>query len=154
MGLGAKKLAKRHDCIPELIPTGSEVASTIRNHWDALVSWYTSMKEARDISLYEWLTEYVAILKTRAAFHFKEHRLYWKYLPLTSRVLRYETIKEDLAALLGDHGFPGEPREFPVFMDQKSRRDGRGYREFYDEKTRLWVADYYHEEIEELGYEF
>jgi hypothetical protein len=135
-----------------VIPEGSVVISAIRNHWDVLVSWFTALHECKGTKMYNWLTERLAKNKSGVKAYFKPHKLFWQFLPLSTHVLRYETLEEDVKRVFEELGL--EMPEIPVINDRHSRREGRHYREFYDEQSRLWVYDYYKDEIEKLGYEW
>jgi len=150
MDLGAKQSADHHGI--GKIPDGAFVMSTVRNHWDALVSWYTILQEARNLSLYQWITTHVVTGRTDAARHFIPHKLYWRYLPYTTYVLRYESLNDDLCWCLQRHGLTFGTTQ--VISDSGSNRAGRQYALFYDSRSIHAVYDYYGDEIERLGYSF
>lgn len=66
-------------------------------------------------------------------------------------LLRYEALSADLEAVLSERGvdMPGLPR-----ANVSDARDGRHYAEFYDDDSRLYIAERFAGEIAELGYSF
>jgi hypothetical protein len=63
---------------------------------------------------------------------------------------RYETLEKDLSKALQDIGISAGALPLANVSDKPRDR----YREFYNDKTRRLVADWYAPEIAELGYEF
>jgi len=74
----------------------------------------------------------------------------WFWLKDADFVVRYETRVEDLRKLALLLGRP-DPSETNVGGHGPLRKP---YQEYYDEKTRLWVAARYSQDIEVYGYEF
>lgn len=70
---------------------------------------------------------------------------------VADRVLRYETLADDIAALWADLGLDA-PTELP--RKRAYRSDRPHYSTFYSPETRDLVGRWYRNEIEALGYEF
>lgn len=70
---------------------------------------------------------------------------------VADRVLRYETLAEELAGLFDDLGIEEEVR-LPRL--RQYRPDRRHYAAYYSDRTRDLVARWYAREIEAFGYEF
>jgi hypothetical protein len=120
-----------------------------RNPWDAVVSlfhWRFRDDEPGSFS------EYVAspAVETFAA---KNHRIYRvKGEVAVDRVLRYESLASDLAAVWSELSLPGAP-DLP--HAKSGTRPGRAsYRSYYDDASRDRVAELFAAPIAELGYEF
>lgn len=66
-------------------------------------------------------------------------------------VIRYERLSEDLAEVCGRVGLP------PVVLPRLKaglRKEGRSYRDYYDDHTRALVAERHHNDIRLFGYVF
>lgn len=72
-----------------------------------------------------------------------------KWLKGANFIGRFENRQRDLVELSSLLG-----REVPREHISASPKRLLDYREYYDEKTRLWVAERYHEDVEEFGYAF
>jgi hypothetical protein len=68
------------------------------------------------------------------------------------RVLRYESLPEDLAEVAAQIGLPG-PLRLPE-AKRDTRHDRRHYREVLDDAARTAIASEYAREIALMGYEF
>jgi hypothetical protein len=68
------------------------------------------------------------------------------------RVLRYESLAEELAVVWSELGLPGSP-DLP-HAKAGTRPRGASYRDSYDDASRERVADLFAAPIAELGYEF
>jgi hypothetical protein len=121
------------------------ICSTIRNHWDAMISWWFKIeRRGRMTPLAEFLPRFCA----NNPNFVQNHRL-WP-TPFTSHPLRYERLDSDLDQALVAVGLP--PVDLPLVTD--SKRDGVPYQVFYKNDTSAWVAQYFREEIERYGYKF
>ena len=67
-------------------------------------------------------------------------------------VLRYETLAESFAEVWRQLGIEGKSK-LP-WVNVGPRRNRRGYRDYYDDRTRRIIADWYADEIRAFGYEF
>lgn len=118
--------------------------TTVRNHWDAWVSWWGY--SSRDGEQFD--RDFIDRILTRQTKYYPDpHRLWGLHSPFADRIVRFE----DLQAGLDDVW--GGPVPLPHHNISK-KRERRPYHEFYTPKLRSWVARHYAEEIEELGYSF
>src|SRR4051794_23728126 len=124
-----------------------------RNPWDAVVS------------LYHWKTrdtapgpgpqpfgEYVAS-EAVETFATKQQRIYrLDGRVAVDRVLRYESLAEELATVWAELGLPGSP-DLP-HAKSGTRPPGSSYRSYYDDASRARVAELFAAPIADFGYEF
>jgi hypothetical protein len=120
-----------------------------RNPWDAVVSLYHwRFRDSEPGSF----PDYVAS-EAIATFATKNARIYRiKGEVAVDRVLRYESLDSELAAVWAELGLPGAP-DLP-HAKRGSRPRSPSYRSYYDDATRQRVADLFVAPIAELGYEF
>lgn len=115
------------------------VATTVRNHFDALVSWsfveYASLPFGVD-----WLERFV-----ESCVYATESALYPLHLTAADVLLRYEQLERDLSAWLSTDVELGRAHV-------SEGRNGREYQQFYDTPSRKWVQDRYGGEMNNLGY--
>ncbi|HET6939494.1 MAG TPA: sulfotransferase family 2 domain-containing protein [Nocardioides sp.] len=120
-----------------------------RNPWDAVVSlyhWRFRDTEPGDFG------EYVAS-EAVETFATKNQRIYRiKGEVAIDRVLRYESLADELAAVWKELDLPGSP-DLP-HAKSGSRPRGPSYRSYYDDGSRRRVAELFAPSIEDLGYEF
>jgi hypothetical protein len=120
-----------------------------RNPWDAVVSlyhWRFRDTEPGDFG------EYVAS-EAVETFATKNQRIYRiKGEVAVDRVLRYESLADELAAVWKELDLPGSP-DLP-HAKSGSRPRGPSYRSYYDDGSRRRVAELFAPSIEDLGYEF
>lgn len=113
------------------------VATTVRNHFDALVSW--SFVEGGTFGV-GWLEAFADNCP-----YVTGDRLYPLHLEGADTVLRYESLERDLSTWLGgDVTLPA--------LHVSTERQGRPYSEFYDETMCEVVTDAYGAEMDRLGY--
>ncbi len=120
------------------------VFTTIRNHWDTVVSWLhstlgTHLKEMPLIGVDD--------LETLNPQYVHAHELWWMHTADADVVLRYETLNEDLSRVLG------MKVEVP-FKNVSSRRNDKHYSHFYTHYARKFVGVKFAKEIAECRYEF
>lgn len=126
-----------------------------RNPWDMVVSqyfWVMSYWESRGlerIPFRQFVLEqpHPERLATKNA---KVYRIAGGVV--ADRVIRYESLVEDLAGVWTDLGLPGEAR-LP-HAKSGTRSDRRPYSELYDDDTRARVATLFEQSISELDYAF
>ena len=68
------------------------------------------------------------------------------------RVLRYESLADELAEVWSQLGLPGSP-DLP-HAKGGTRPRGPSYRSYYDDSSRERVAELFAAPIADLGYEF
>lgn len=137
--------AQERSTLPEIDPETWTFATGVRNHWDAMVSWW----HLTDFGEMEFGVPWAErLIENRREI--PPHSL-WTYHAAADTHLRFERIEEELNALLREHGLPEV--DLPRLQVSDGRR-GRHYSEFYDREMRAWVAGYFRHEIERFGYEF
>lgn len=65
------------------------------------------------------------------------------------RIVRYESLQEELERLLSRYGFPSPA----LFRIGGTRRQSRSYRELYTPEARAWVGDTFRLDVERFGYD-
>ena len=121
-----------------------------RNPWDAVVSLYHW--RYRDS---ETPGDFTAFVESEAveAFAAKNQRIYrLDGRVAVDRVLRYESLAPELAAVWSELGLPGSP-DLP-HAKAGTRPRGPSYRSYYDDSSRDRVAELFAAPIADLGYEF
>jgi hypothetical protein len=124
-----------------------------RNPWDAVVSLYHwRTRDAAPGSAPQPFADYVAS-EAVETFATKNQRIYrLKGEVAVDRVLRYESLAAELAAVWSELGLPGEP-DLP-HAKAGTRPRGPSYRSYSDDASRDRVAALFAEPIAELGYRF
>ena len=120
-----------------------------RNPWDAVVSLYHW--HVRDLGEPPAFAAYAAseAVETFAAKQQRIYRLDGRVA--VDRVLRYESLADELAEVWAGLGLPGSP-DLP--HAKAGVRPRASYRDYYDAASRDRVADLFAGPIEDLGYEF
>jgi len=124
------------------------VCSAVRNHWDTLVSWW--FKIERRAGAMTPLAEFIPRFCTNNPNFVQGGRLWWKTLPHTNTILRYEHLQLDFDQVLVKVGMP--PLDLPKVRD--SLRAGAPYQIFYKRNMVEWVSQYFNTEIAKCGYKF
>jgi sulfotransferase famil protein len=124
-----------------------------RNPWDAVVSLYHwRNRDSAPGSTLQPFGDYVAS-EAITTFATKNERIYrLKGEVAVDRVLRYESLDSELAAVWTELGLPGTP-DLP-HAKAGTRPRAPSYRSYYDDATRQRVAELFAAPISELGYEF
>jgi Sulfotransferase family len=121
-----------------------------RNPWDAVVSLYHWHARADPAAALPFAA-YVASPAVET-FATKNQRIYrLEGQVAVSRVLRYETLADQLDELWRELSLPGEPA---LPHAKAGVRPPGSYREHYDDATRTRVAELFATPIAELGYTF
>lgn len=127
-----------------------QVVFGVRNHWDALVSWWFNarMFKKEKIPSLGWL----AIHLSQNQYYFRPGTLWWflDQIP-DATYFHFENMQVELNVILMAHGLPAV--EIPK-VGMSEERAGRHYREFYDSNTRHFVGWLFKPEIMRLGYSF
>lgn len=126
---------------------GRRAFCVVRNHWDAIASWYYNFENGSGAPMTaNWIRTWTA----QNATYFSPGRMWWfTYLHPEPIILRYESLQESLDALLGEYGI--KPIRLPV-VGASSGRKGRHYRELHTEQTSAAVRSLWGDEIDRLGY--
>jgi hypothetical protein len=141
-----------HHSIPDEHPEyeiGNDwvVCSGIRNHWDTMISWWFKIeRKGRMKPLADFLPRFC----NNNPNFVKNQQLWWRNMPFTKKLLRYEWLNADLDHALVSVGLP--PVDLPTVTD--SAREQRPYQIFYKNSTAKWVADYFQKEIDKYGFKF
>lgn len=127
---------------------GWTVFTTVRNHWDAVVSWMCQG---------DGMPCTASELQARLDRHpwFEETTMWQCHLPDADAVLKYETLGEDLNTLISAHGLDWV--DLPVTPGTPGRMMGdarRPYGVFYNIGTREYVGERFADEIRALGYSY
>lgn len=121
-----------------------------RNPWDRQVSYYHWRKRVRGR---EALT-FEDFMRNEKLARINNFEIYSSNGAIVAdRVMRYETLDDDLRAFLQDLGIE---RDFVLPKAKQKYRgpDKRPYRDYYTAHTKDLVADWYRREIEAFGYAF
>ncbi len=120
-----------------------------RNPWDAVVSLYYWMRRNDKVDTFEWFLTMPNIeqLATRnyQAYHLKGE-------VAVDRVLRFESLADDLAEVWQHLSLPGEPN-LP-HAKSGARPSGSDYRDLYNDTSADLVRRVFARQIAELGYGF
>jgi hypothetical protein len=124
-----------------------------RNPWDAVVSLYHwRNRDTAPGSALPSFGDYVGS-DAVATFATKNQRIYRiKGEIAVNRVLRYESLDSDLAAVWTELGLPGTP-DLP-HAKAGARPRAPSYRSYYDDDSQARVAELFAGPIADLGYEF
>jgi hypothetical protein len=124
-----------------------------RNPWDAVVSlFHWRNRDTEPGAAVQSFGEYVAseAVETFAAKNQRIYRLRGQVA--VDRVLRYEALADELAAVWSELDLPGVP-DLP-HAKAGVRPSGASYRAYYDDASRERVAELFAAPIADLGYEF
>lgn len=149
---GAALIGSHHTALDEHLDfeIGSDwtVCSAVRNHWDTMVSWW--FKIERRARAMMPLAEFIPRFCRNNPNIVQDGRLWWKTLPHTNTILRYEQLQSDFDQALVKAGMP--PLDLPKVTD--SLRAGAPYQIFYKQAAARWVSQYFATEIARCGYKF
>ena len=128
------------------------VFSTVRNPWDAAVSWASLKSSVTFDSPTPWsLDAFKIALDPKVNRWLQPRKMYWLHLKDCDLVMRYETLKEDLKHILT---IAGIQMPFLGHYNVSMARRQRHYGEFYSAETRDYIGERFATEIRELGYSF
>ena len=120
-----------------------------RNPWDAVVSLYHWRFRDSEPGSFAAFVDSPAI----EAFAIKNQRIYRvKGTVAVDRVLRYESLADELDVVWKELDLPGRP-DLP-HAKAGTRPRGPSYRSYYDDASRQRVAELFAAPIADLGYEF
>lgn len=119
------------------------VATTVRNHFDAVVSWWFHYNQQRPLD-----AEFIDHIYKSAYFPIFDQ--FWGlHAPASQVILKYERLDEDLNDWLHTHGLPTV--ELPHMGVSKPRR-GMPAKLFIDKQTAKYIRDRFRDEMERYGY--
>jgi hypothetical protein len=124
-----------------------------RNPWDAVVSLYHwRTRDSEPGATLQSFADYVAS-EAVETFATKNQRIYrLRGEVAVDRVLRYESLADDVAKVWTELGLPGGP-DLP-HAKGGTRPRGPSYRSYYDDTSRARVAELFAAPIAEQGYTF
>jgi hypothetical protein len=133
--------AKHHGADAELCAQyqerGYRVVTAVRNHWDAIVSWWFC--NARSPVWPSFIDYWLAGQSQRWA---EPHQLYYYLQPMADTIWRYETLRQDMERTIGKR------LNLPV-----AGASPRGhYSHYYTPETAELILEHYEEEISLYGY--
>lgn len=124
-----------------------EVMTTVRNPFDALVSWWF----IRKLGYYRICTGWVSDIMEHDPKYMMCGQLFFLHGEDATRILRFETLERDLTEALADRGLPAPPlRE----LNRSLRRSRRPYQDFFDTETREYTEWLLSEDFRKYDYEW
>lgn len=149
---GAELIGSHHtlpDDHPEIeIDSSWTVCSTIRNHWDAMISWW--FKIERTAKAMTPLAKFLPRFCANNPNFVQDGQLWNKTLSYSNAVLRYEWLQADFDLALVRAGMA--PLDMTKIVD--STRMATPYQVCYKQATKLWVGKQFAKEIAKCGYKF
>lgn len=148
--LGGQKVGNHHDTPDEAgveIDESWVVASAIRNPWDWLRSWWTKGDAYQAMSFNEFVPWFI---EKHLYGYVWPHKLFHKYVPLSTHILRYESLQDHFNKALAAAGLP--PTE--LIVANRSKHDSPHYRDLYSDVMSGFVEGYFHHDIIRFGYKF
>lgn len=142
INIGFESYAEHHTRMCEVDLHGFHTITTVRNHWDTVISWCANGRALKPVIT---PTDLVRALDTT---WIKKGRLWWMHE--TDTVLHYETLGADLNRVLTAHGLP----EADIPVENVNPRRSRAYRSYYTRTTQVFVRGWFSDEIEHFGYSF
>jgi hypothetical protein len=132
-------------------PDKDDVCFTIvRNHWDALVSWYFKRKEHQEQTFPEFITHFINTSKyVQKSAHKGAYRLFGKYLAGCKHKLIFEDIQKEWNWMCRTYGLA--EKTIP-HLNKSEDREKRPWQQMYDRKLVQYVWDHFGNEIHELQY--
>lgn len=115
-----------------------EVITTVRNHWDAVASWW--LLDQRRTSLWNFIDNYNHFLFA------KRHKLWWLH-PEATVVLKYESLQDGLDQILNELGL--NPVKIPI---ENVTPNKTHYLDYYSKCTYQKVLEHFYDEIIFYGY--
>ena len=156
---GFNRVAGHHEVCTDTLRQSTRVYVSVRNHFDALASWYTAdpatALEHGSLGAWfrHWYTRDVLGGRTDAmGVYVRPGELFpWTRRATGQRpchLIRYESLEQDIDAALGGVA------NIPHTTDPASTRGRTHYAAYYDTETAALVAATFGDEITRLGYAF
>jgi hypothetical protein len=141
---GARMVGSHHSGLEERPPAGWMVATTIRNPYDVMVSWWRKMDRG-NLSLNDFIEEWYTHTKYCPEGRLFGHVLHANY------IIRYEEIQHEFDWLLTWAGLV--PADIPQ-MNSSPYRGDLDFSEFYKEDPEALdlVSRLFDSEIRQNGY--
>lgn len=147
--IGGRSSPRHHDTLDDLLQSGfitqSElesvcVVTTVRNHFDVLVTWWLARGRGRPFP------QFLKLLVTLPDEVSPDGRLFWKHFDDADVALRYESLADHLAALLA-------PMRLAVSLPHVGVSKPRdSWPTHYDVQTRRFVESAFARELAALSY--
>ena len=151
-GGGRGHHAHFYDAVKHCDYSGETVVCTVRNHFDALVTWWLSFNRknnnSNSYSFYQFLCNLVERDTTfMTLFDNGQIKWFYRHLRWSNYILRYETLQEDLDTLFEIYNLPKSilPR-----INVSEGRKPTGW--YYTQDSRNKVRQLFHDEMQELQY--
>lgn len=146
---GFRMIGAHHSGPPQHDLTGKKAFCVIRNHWDAICSWYYNWFNSTDKPLTaKWIRSYTG----QNPNYFRPEGLWWyTWVEPTPVILRYETLQEDLDHFLENQGI--KPIRLPVIGKTKGR-PRPGWKTLHTAETVATVYEMWGHEIDRFGYTY
>ena len=124
------------------------VCAAVRNHWDALASWWFKIEggPGKMTPMIKFLPRFCRLNKRYAG----DGQLWRDATQYANQLIRYEWLSADLDTALVTAGMC--PVELPHIRD--SKRTMTAYQVFYKRDTASWVGKNFATEIKNYGYKF
>lgn len=157
---GAKRCAGHHQISEtdarEVLQAGGVMACTTRNMFDVIVSWYYNQhfnhkgeKLNPSLIVPDFETYLLGELIPKPKHRWFLTPVYHYGLSWCKRILRYDTLQQDLDILLTDMGL--QPKIMPWVGKSIGKRD---YRSYYNKVSRRAVEDRWGMDLHLTGQEF
>jgi hypothetical protein len=132
---------------------GYQKITTVRNHWDAMASWWFDAVGQSPEAVAKGMTAdwFRSWLKSYRNYHRPPRLWWWLDVYPGIRIMRFETLLEDYHKLLGDLGFGLTAIAKEGYG---VRRKGTPYQDVIGEEVAKLIHGTWYDEIEELGYTF
>jgi len=139
---GARKVGYHHAAVDEVDDhAGEPTVATVRNPYDALVSWYHHLPDS-DFGDFLRRYDHHPFIKGRPP------DLFWQCGPDT-HVLRFETVQHDLDAFLVGLGLP----TLRLFRRNVTTSKTRPWRDYYDDRTAAIADERFGHVADRWGYD-
>lgn len=128
------------------------VFTTVRNHWDAAVSWgfrRYSTRQGRQPR--EWTIDVLDWVLGESNRWVTDDRMWSLHSDDADIICRYESLDRDIGRVLSSRGVqvPNIPR-----FNVTDNREGRHYRDVLTPECRDYIAERFRKEIERFGYTY
>lgn len=123
---------------------GYKIICPVRNPWDVIVSWWHHNPRWFGADNEEFAKFVEWFPKHGKNKYLDEGRLYWYWAQHSTRIVRYERLRQDLARIL----------RVPINLPSIGVSDRRPYHTYYTPELRDYVGEKFAPEIEEYGYSF
>ena len=120
--------------------------TTVRNHWDTVISWMFWNHHGPSFSIRS-----IEKALAEAESWITYHRLFSLHLDHADIVWRYETLRQDMDTTLAKYNLVAPPLARKNVSGGRSSQD---YHDYYTPETQEYVHTRFKDEIERLGYTF